>query len=191
MKNRCWIAIVFVLFLFWACNTQQSQPKPHGYFRITLPEKSYQDFETEHFIFRYPEYATIFIDPFHNDQKDWFDISFPDLNAKIHMSYHAVHNNFDTLTEDVRAIALKHIPKASGIKYTVVERDEADVYGLIYDISGIGSASPSQFFISDTTMHFLRGSLYFNHTPNNDSIAPVIDFIRSDIDTMIYSLHWK
>lgn len=191
MKNNAWALLLSLTLFLGACRDDNYQPKPHGYFRIGLPEHAYQTFESEHFTFQYPEYADIVVDPFDNGQKEWLDIAFPALNAKIHMSYHAVHHNFDTLAEDARAIALKHIPKASGIRYTVVERDAEDVYGLIYDISGVGSASPCQFFLSDTTTHFLRASLYFNHAPNNDSVAPVIDFIRTDIDTLIYSLRWR
>ena len=122
---------------------------------------------------------------------NWLDIDFSQFNAKIHVSYRPIINNFDALTEDARAMALKHIPKSSGIRQLYVENDEEHVYGLIYDISGTGAASPCQFFVSDTTSRFLRGALYFNLMPNNDSLAPVIDFLRQDIDTLIYSLEWK
>jgi len=174
-----------------ACGGGNPQPKPYGYFRIDFPEKTYQDFQHEQVMFRYPEYATVIIDPLNESNKNWFDISFPAFDAKIHLSYHPVKNNFDTLTEDARSLALKHIQKASGIQQTLIQNDSTHVYGLIYDISGVGTASACQFFLSDTTTNFLRGALYFNVVPNNDSLAPVIQFIRQDIDTLIYSLRWK
>ena len=173
-----------------ACDDSSSQPKPYGYFRIDMPEKSYQEFQHKRVSFRYPDYATVIIDPMADHHEDWFDISFPKFNAKIHLSYHPVEHNFDTLAEDARALALKHIQKASGIQQTLIECDSTRVYGLIYDISGVGAASPCQFFLSDTTTNFLRGALYFNITPNNDSLAPIIRFIRQDIDTLVGSLQW-
>lgn len=190
-KNRTILLFLVVTLLIMACNDQQPQPKPHGYFRITLPEKSYQTYEGKYVAFRYPEYAQIITDPLGNNKDNWLDIDFSQFNAKIHVSYRPVINNFDTLTEDARAMALKHIPKSSGIRQLYVENDEEHVYGLIYDISGTGAASPCQFFVSDTTSRFLRGALYFNLMPNNDSLAPVIDFLRQDIDTLIYSLEWR
>ena len=190
-NRRCKVILCLgIVAVLWACGNNDPQPKPHGYFRIDFPEKTYREFQNEWLSFRYPEYAEVIIDPLNDHHKDWFDISFPAFNAKIHLSYHPVEHNFDTLVEDARALALKHIQKASGIRQTLIERDSSRVYGLVYDISGVGAASPCQLFLSDTTTNFLRGSLYFNVTPNNDSLAPVIQFIRQDIDTLVYSLRW-
>jgi gliding motility-associated lipoprotein GldD len=192
--NKCRVSFLTVLFfaiLCWtACDSIQ-QPKPYGYFRIDFPEQQYHLFQNEHFSFKYPEYATIIIDPQHTNNTNWFDISYPAYHATIHCSYHAVQNNFDTLTEDARAFVMKHIPKANSIEQILIDNDVTHVYGLIYDISGIGAASPCQFFLSDTITHFLRGALYFNVAPNNDSLAPVIHFIRQDIDTLVSSIKWK
>lgn len=176
--------------MFWACGDSDSQPKPYGYFRIDFPEKTYTDFRWKRLSFRYPEYAEVIIDPLNDHHEEWFDLSFPAFNAKIHMSYHPVEYNFDTLVEDARSLSLKHISKSNGIRQTLIQRGSDHVYGLIYDISGVGSASSCQFFLSDTTTNFIRGALYFNAVPNNDSLAPVIKFIRQDIDTLVNSLQW-
>ena len=189
MKYRA-ILYLGISAVFWACGAGSPQPKPYGYLRIDFPEKSYRDFKHEQISFRYPKYAEVIVDPFGNQNKDWLDVCFPAFNAKIHLSYHHVENNFEILVEDARSLALKHIQKASGIRQTVIERDTDRVYGLIYDISGIATASSCQFFLSDTTANFIRGALYFNLAPNNDSLSPVINFIRQDIDTLIYSLRW-
>ena len=45
----------------------------------------------------------------------------------------------------------------------------------MYDLKG-NTASSLQFFVTDSTRNFLRGSLYFNAEPNKDSLAPVMDF---------------
>ena len=185
------ILFLCVAVVLGTCGDSAPQPKPYGYFRIDFPEKSYREFQHKQVTFRYPEYATVVIDPMGNHQGDWFDVSFPAFNAKIHLSYHPIDHNFDVLVEDARSLALKHIQKASGIRQTLIQHDSTRVYGLIYDISGVETASACQFFLSDTTTNFLRGALYFNIAPNNDSLAPIIRFIRQDIDTLAHSLRWR
>ena len=64
------------------------------------------------------------------------------------------------------------------------------VSGMIYEIQG-PSATPFQFFITDSTQHFLRGALYFNTHINQDSLAPYYDYTKSDIMEMINSFSWK
>jgi gliding motility-associated lipoprotein GldD len=55
----------------------------------------------------------------------------------------------------------------------------------------MGAASPYQFYLTDSTTHWLRGSLYFDAIPNNDSLAPVIDFVKTDIQHIFETMHWK
>ncbi|NOZ45910.1 MAG: gliding motility lipoprotein GldD, partial [Chlorobi bacterium] len=65
-----------------------------------------------------------------------------------------------------------------------------NVYGILYDIKG-NAASSINFFVTDSTQHFLRGALYFNSKPNKDSLAPVVDFIRKDIVHLMETFKWK
>ena len=70
-------------------------------------------------------------------------------------------------------------------------RIDRNMFGLVYELEGSGAASPYQFFLTDSISHFVRGSLYFNFTPNNDSLEPVIEFIKQDIDHLINTFRWK
>ena len=167
-------------------------PKPRGYFRIDLPEKKYQDFDTTYpFTFEYPVYAIISPDKNAANEPYWINIDYPLFKGRIHISYKAVNNNLSKYTEDAHELVMKHIPKASAIEEIRIDNEQADVHGLIYNIKGSGTASVYQFFITDSTNHFVRGALYFNVLPNNDSLAPVIDFVKSDIQHMLESFRWK
>ena len=64
------------------------------------------------------------------------------------------------------------------------------VYGTYYTIRG-SAASPVQFYVTDSSRHFLRGSLYFYAVPQPDSIAPVLDFLTADIDRLVETIQWK
>ena len=52
------------------------------------------------------------------------------------------------------------------------------------------SFHPLQKF-TDSVKHYLRGALYFNVEPNKDSLAPVLQFVKEDINVLIESFNWK
>ncbi len=167
-------------------------PKPRGYFRIELPAKEYQELDSIYpYKFEYPVYAVISKDLHSPDQVNWINIDFPAFNARIHVSYKTVENNLDVFTEDSHSLVMKHIPKASAIEEIRIDNELNDIHGIVYDIRGTGAASPYQFYITDSTHHFLRGALYFNTLPNNDSLAPVIEFLKEDIMHLLETAQWK
>ena len=85
----------------------------------------------------------------------------------------------------------KHIDKAEAIYDSLIMHPEKNVFGLVYKIEGLGTATPYQFYVTDSTNHYLRGALYFNAHPNNDSLAPVIEFLEKDINHLISTMEWK
>ena len=85
---------------------------------------------------------------------------------------------------------MKHIPKASAINDSLIYDPEYNLYGLIYQIEGMGAASPYQFILTDSASHFVRGALYFEVTPNNDSLSPVIEFLQDDIRHLLSTFRW-
>lgn len=187
----CFLLILPVLTLMTSCS-ETSTPKPRGFFRIDLPEKEYRVLDSIFpYVFEYPLYAKITGDPHAPDQPYWINIDFPRFKARVHLSYKAVNNDLAVYTEDAHSLVMKHIPKASAIEEIRIDNDVNDVHGIVYDIKGTGAASPYQFYVTDSTRNFLRGALYFNTLPNNDSLAPVIDFIKADISHMLESMRWK
>ncbi|GAP44194.1 gliding motility-associated lipoprotein GldD [Lentimicrobium saccharophilum] len=167
-------------------------PKPRGYFRIDLPQREYRLLDSIYpYTFEIPVYAKITGDPNAGEEPYWINIDFPAYKGRIHLSYKAVDNNLSTFTEDAHQLVMKHIPKASAIDEIRIDNEALEVHGLIYDIKGAGAASPYQFFATDSTRHFIRGALYFNVLPNNDSLAPVIEFLKGDIQHMLETLKWK
>lgn len=184
-------AIFFILFSGCTSNDDLPIPKPKGYLRVDLPQKSYVKYDTIcPFTFYYPNYARIEPDEFKNSEPCWINIYFPSFSAKIHLSYKEVKNNIGNYLEDSRDFVIKHQVKASAINEQVILRNTSKVYGLVYDIEG-NTASSIQFYVTDSTTHFLRGALYFNSRPNADSLAPYISFIRKDVFKLLETLEWK
>jgi len=167
-------------------------PKPHGYYRIELPEKSYISYQTPCDVkFDVPNYAKLeMLKENAGGDSCWFNLSFPKLNAKLHCTYVSINDNFEVLIRDAYGFAAKHEMKASALKRTQINYPDKKIHGILYDIEG-DAASQLQFFLSDSTNNFFRGSLYFFNSPNPDSIAPVLSFIREDIIRLTQTLEWS
>ena len=176
-----------------SCNNEYT-PKPRGYFRIAVPEKKYILLDSIYpYSFEYPAYARITNDPLSPEEKNWINIEMPVFHGRIHISYKPLtdKNSLVQFTEDTRTLALKHMAKSSGIRQIAIADPNRKMYGLVYEINGMGAASPYQFYLTDSTTHWLRGSLYFDAIPNNDSLAPVIDFVKTDIQHLFETIRWK
>lgn len=193
IKTSLFIFLCATFFvLFSSCDNKQYQPKPRGYFRIDFPEKEYVRLDTmTYYSFEYPVYSKITPDYLSPQEKEWVNVEFPSHKGTIHISYKTINDNLDVYLEDSYLMMSKHMSRAMGIRDSIVINPEKDVYGLVYFLEGEGVASTLQFYLTDSTEHFLRGSLYFNVKTNNDSLAPVINFITDDVRHMIETLEWK
>ncbi len=184
-------SISLVLF-FCSCGGSDYSPKPRGYFRIDLPEKKYVRYQSDcGYSFDIPVYSEIREDSSRDAQACWKNLVFPSLNGRLHISYYKIQSEemFINLIEDSRRLAFKHTVKAEGIDESRITNDAEKVYGLYYDIAG-NTASSVQFFITDSSQHFLRGSLYFYAEPQADSIKPVLNFVKEDMDVLLKSFKW-
>jgi len=191
---RLLVIVVCCSPLFWACSGDDGfyAPKPRGYFRLSLPERNYRIFDSVFpFSFEIPEYTTVENDTAGYKGEYWFNISWKDFKGKLHFSYKPLRNNLYQYTEDAHTFVYKHVPKAEDIVAEKIEYPENKVFALLYHIDGPEAASPLQFYLTDSVTHYLRGALYFEHIPNNDSIQPIIEFVQNDIEHLISTFKWK
>lgn len=195
MKNKfCILLAALAIACFAASCDRQSDslPKPRGYFRIDLPEKAYTTVDTiGKYRFECPDYALVTPDPYSPDEKNWVNIEMPRFKGSIHLTHKPVDGNLGEYLEDVHTMVTKHLQKANGVRDSLICNEEHKVYGLFIEMDGKGVATPMQFYLTDSTKNFVRGALYFNFKPDNDSMQPVINFIREDIDHLIETFEWK
>jgi gliding motility-associated lipoprotein GldD len=190
------ICLCFLLIFFIACNSDYTI-KPRGYFKIDFPEKAYQDFDNPSYpySFQYPVYGNIIKDSLFFDEKAenpyWINIDFPRFNAKIYISYKEIgKNKFDSLVNDAFTMSYKqHTYKASAIE-PVPFTTPHNLSGIYFTLKG-NTATANQFFITDSTKHFLRGALYFDAVPNEDSLKPVNNFLQKDLQHLLNTLQWR
>lgn len=174
--------IIILLLIFTGCKEDYT-PKPYGYYRIDFPAKTYKTLPAGYpYHFEIAEQANIEEDKDADAEAYWINIQYPAYNAKIHLSYKPINSDTALLHyyQDCHEMAYKHTIKAESIKERLFQEEDKGVFGLLYFIEG-NTATSTQFFATDSTRHFLRGSLYFNQRPNKDSLAPVVDYIREDI----------
>lgn len=185
--------ILMIMISFASCQNDPGYPRPRGYMRIDLPARAYVTFDsTFPYQFEYSSAARLRFDEANQHNPYWMNIDYPAYHASVYLS----HKSLDSLPlynlqKDAHEMVFKHAPKALGIKESTIDRKGQKVYGLAYTIDGRDVASPFQFWVTDSTHNFLRGALYFDVTPNNDSLQPVIDYIVADIDRLVATLRWK
>ena len=193
------LILVIVLFITACSGEGDYAPKPRGYYRINFPQRSYQQYISNNpFTFDYPKYATMERDSLSRstgkliNMQTLLNMQFPQFNATLHLSYETIPNKkiFDELVEDAHKFAFKHTVKATSIDEAVIRYPERKVYGIYYTIDG-NAASSVQFYLTDSVKNYLRGALYFNSEPRLDSIQPVLNFVKQDVDRMIKSFKWK
>jgi len=184
-----------VCLLFLSCNSVYT-PKRRGYFKIDFPKHEYQTFDQPGFpyTFEYPVYANVVRDSSFFDTVPenpyWINIDFPRFNGRIYISYKAIGpNKFEKLRDDAFKMTFKHSVKASSIDQTVIQTPNG-IGGIYFNVGG-NAATANQFFLTDTTKHFLRGALYFDTTPNEDSLAIVNQFLEKDMQHLINTFKWR
>ncbi|HEY0678001.1 MAG TPA: hypothetical protein VGD17_06935 [Chitinophagaceae bacterium] len=189
------LSLIAVIFSIAACNSDYV-PKPRGYYKVPLPQHQYQVFDKPGYpyTFEYPVYATVVQDTtFFEEKPDnpyWINIDFPQFNSRIYVSYNQIgKQSFDRLRDDAYKMTYKHTLKATSIEDSLIETPQG-IKGVFFNVGG-NAATGRQFFLSDTSKHFLRGALYFDATPNEDSLSIVNAFLEQDMKHLINTFRWK
>lgn len=191
-------ALILAACFFASCRPEAYVPKPRGYYYIEFPKHEYQVFDEPGFPykFEYPKYGAVIRDTLFFGEKPenpyWINIIFPTLGGQIYMSYKMITTAqpYQKLIQDTYDMTQFHTKKADYIAPFAFYRPAQKVHGELYNVTG-NAASAYQFYASDSVKHFLRGALYFDVTPNADSLKPVNEFLRKDMEHMLETLEWK
>lgn len=190
MKRYCYI-LLFLLPLWLSACRPPAVPKPYGYFRIAIPDTLYTHYAPKGYPYAFRLSSNAVLQPRQQaGEAYWIDIHYPTLNTTIHCSYKPIRNNLRTLSRDAQEFLFSHATIASAIPEQEYANPEQEVYGVYYELHG-NTASPIQFILTDSTKHFFRGSVYCNTIPNQDSLAPIYDYMRTDVRTLMESMQWQ
>lgn len=189
--KRSYLLIIFVLLIVACGGDEVLIPKPKGYQRIELPVKKYYRVTNPcNYSMEIPVYSEMVLDKYPNAEPCWYNIQYKPFNVTLHLSYRPIQSrdSLFKLINDSRVMVYKHVIKADEIIENYISKPNK--YGIFYELDG-STATNAQFYVTDSTTHFLRGSLYFNSTTNQDSIMPVLNFLKKDMLRMIETLEWK
>jgi gliding motility-associated lipoprotein GldD len=168
-------------------------PKPKGYFRLATPVAEYQHWDSVlPFSFDYSKHATLYFER-QKDNVYWIDIYYPTLSAMFKMTYYPVKKNLHNLMWGEEEQVMFHVDRmmADDIQISTVNDPSAKVYGKLYELEGKNVATPFKFWLTDSARYFVKGTLYFDFAPNNDSLSPVINYLKKDALYMVESWQWN
>lgn len=196
MNKKLVIILLLVQAIFMvACIDKEppNTPKPKGYFRLSTPNATYVKWDSlVPFTFEYSKSAQFSI-PKNEKKTYWMDLYYPQYNASLKMTLMPLQNNLRELIVNEEKMLMFHVEnrKADDILYSQISDNNSKLYGQIYEIIGKGAATPLKFWLTDSTNYYVRATLYFNFTPNNDSLEPVIKYLKKDVLRLIDTWEWK
>ena len=193
LLSRRILPVLIALSCLTSCEEAYS-PKPAGYPRVAYPQReNYGTFtECTHSI-HLPDYVKLTKEAGRGSEGAtcFYNLNFTGLNATLHISYLDITSpqKFEEMLDDAHTFAYKHSVKAEDIivKYKQLSPDK---HSVTYSIQG-NTASPYQFLVTDSVQHYVRGALYFNSKPNKDSTQPILEYVLTDIDSMLSTLVWE
>jgi gliding motility-associated lipoprotein GldD len=195
MQKLFFLFGLLIISMIVSCDDDDSvgAPKPRGYFRINLPEKKYVAYDAEcPYTFEIPDYAKMYHSAAPNADPCWRDLYFGQFHATLYISYKEINNDtiLEKLINESWQLTEAHSQVANGMRDSSILRPADHVFGSVQSLSG-NAATQLQFYLTDSTKHFIRASLYFYSPPNKDSIAPVLEYIKKDIYHIVETLKWK
>ncbi|MFN3138571.1 MAG: gliding motility lipoprotein GldD [Allomuricauda sp.] len=184
MKHKMFLFLALAVFSI-GCK-EEVLPKPKAMLRLEYPKADYQTADTD-CVYTFDQNSLSNI----KENKDCsLVLDYPMMKGSIYLTYKPVQGNLDTLLVDAQKLSYEHVVKADNIVEQPFINQEDGVYGMFYEVSG-NAASQSQFYVTDSTNHFVTGSLYFYAKPNYDSILPAAMYLQNDIRRIMESLRWK
>lgn len=187
--------LIWATLLLWglaACQSYAPYPRPYGFPRIDLPaQTTYQTFENEAcpFTFAYPASGEIRRE---NNDSCWVDIYFPPYDLTWHITYRDARTGAKRKAdyfEDYRRLVYKHTQQARDIQARSIAYPAGA--GTWFDLYG-NVGTPSQVFLADSNdAQIVMMSFYFQTALKNDSLQPVIEYMKGEVDNMLGTLRWE
>lgn len=191
------ITLVAAAGLMASCHHRNDEtPKPQAYLRIDLPPHDYALCDTAALPFTFERNSLAALQWKENpdrSQDKWFTLQYPQYKGYLFLSYKHIHGpkELKAQVDTSYRFVEDNFHYSSGVdENTFVDRKHR-LYGTTYHLKGQNVASTYQFWLTDSTSHFLRGALYIDVTPNNDSLAPVLTYLQDDINHLIESVRWR
>lgn len=189
MNPKAVLVLLTVLSCFACSNDELLIPRPLANLRVNFPVRGYHEINFDcPYRFELANYMTA--KPVSEENPCHLDLDLGMFNGTLHLSYVPIKNNLPDLIAYSIEKVREHQIKASAIQDSVFVDFDRKVYGTFYEFYG-NAATPFQFHFTDSVRHFMRGTVYFNATPNFDSIFPVLQYVKQDFLRIIATNQWR
>lgn len=172
-----------------SCNNQGNYvPKPSTFLELNLPERSYEIYtDSCGYSFNKPSYFNVKNITGSTCNRD---VELTSLNGTLHLSRIDMDTSLGVYVNYAIDKVGEHKVKATAIHDTSFVRNDARVFGTLFELQG-NVASPFHFYVTDSTTRFVSGVVYFNTRPNYDSIKPTLDFVKHDLYEFMNTMEWN
>lgn len=183
------LIFLFLLAIVFSCKEESPKPKPKAYLALNYEEPSYDTLNIN-CAYQFLKNKNAHVTPSKSNRNCWININYANQKAQLYITYNSIDQNLKELLVDAQKLPLEHSIKADEIEANVFEDVNKRTFGTLYEIKG-DAASQAQFYLTDSINHFLTGSLYFDATPNYDSVLPAAEYIKNDLRKIMESIAWK
>ena len=191
MKFSNKILFLFGLFLFqFSCDETNYLPREKGFLRLEFEKPTYDSFSNEssglNFIYNdaYSSFEMVSDDKIVLRYKDIkINIVLSDVELEDISSFEESIQNFYMFLEP-------HRKKSNQISIKEFTSSDNNRFAKVLEMRG-PVASPLQFYVTDSTDHFLFGSMNVMEKSDYDSIYPSVMYVKNDIFSIIESVNWE
>lgn len=200
MTNSLSTYFFFFILSVFTFSCQNSGPEvialPRAYPKVPYPAKNYEVWAAPYCPFSFEKNTSSEVEKktSYFDEKPpnecWFNLVYPSLKSTIHFSSYnlSTRSDLEKHTQEAFKLAYEHSSRANYIGEKPIQT--SSLSGFTFDLEG-PSASPYQFYLTDSSSHFVRGALYFEAKTNRDSLDAIINYMKNDIDIIIRTFEWK
>ena len=196
MRIKSILFVLFSMLIFESCQ-EEVIPKPKAKLRLEYPITDYSVIETDHFKFLKNQISIL-----KKQDGNAMTLDYPTMKGSLFITYKDVNNDIGKLLTDAQRLSIEHSAKADGILPHPFVNEKDNVYGMFFEVVGDAASqaqavspvqvvSPAQVYVTDSTEHFVTGSLYFYTKPNYDSIYPAASYLQDDIKKFMESIRWE
>ena len=181
------------------------QPKPKAYLRVDMPTQEYVTMDTVRisdslrgivfpapFLFEMNRHAFI-SQARYSKRGAAIELCYPQWSGYVELKYKSIAGRDDLRAQIDTAMRMLeyHYQVAAGIDEDLIQIPDNQVYATVWHINGRDVASSCQFIVTDSNSNFLHGEIIIDQTPNNDSLAPMLNYMQTDVEHLIQTLRWK
>lgn len=185
------IVIMTALSIAVSCrnsNSDYTTPRPGGYFRIARGDSSYTEYSTESGLKVRVNSAAIFETATDAASgNEWITVEYPAFNASIYCTYsRTTPADFSEQMKRRLARVQKNLKYRTLPKTRAIPGAKRVTNRLFYSTEE--DAIPLQFISTDSTSYIFSGTVFIKSIFNQDSLAPVINYLTDDVITLLLNL---